>query len=159
MDHGSHTTMGGRTVRRDVKAAGFTLIEMMVVVIILGILAGMVVPRLMGRPEQAKQVRAEADIRALETALRLYRLDNGRYPTTEQGLQALVQAPQIPPKPRNWRTGGYLEKKRVPLDPWGTDYLYVSPGEHDDFDLSSLGADGTAGGEEYDRDINHWEME
>lgn len=138
---------------------GFTLIELMVVIVILGILAGLIVPRIMGRPEQAKQLKARMQIESISTALKLYKLDNGGYPTTEQGLQALVDQPASGNIPKNWRKGGYLEKGKVPKDPWGNDFIYLSPGIHDDFDLIAYGADGSAGGEEKNADINSWESE
>jgi len=138
---------------------GFTLIEIMVVVVILGILAGLIVPRLMGRTEQAKRTKARVQMESMETALKLYKLDNGSYPTTEQGLQALVEAPAVGDLAKQWRKGGYLEKGRVPADPWDNDYLYLSPGVHDDFDLISYGKDGQPGGEDDDADINSWESE
>jgi general secretion pathway protein G len=142
-----------------VKEGGFTLIEIMVVIIILGILAMYVAPKLMGRPEEAKQVRARMDISALETALKLYKLDSGMYPSTEQGLQALVEKPEAGNIPKKWRTGGYLEKGKVPKDPWGNEYIYLSPGLKGDFDITSYGADGVPGGENENRDINSWEVE
>ena len=138
---------------------GFTLIELMVVIVILGILAGLIVPRIMGRPEQAKQLKARMQIESIGTALKLYKLDNGAYPTTEQGLQALVEAPTTGNAPKNWRKGGYLEKGKVPQDPWGNDFVYLSPGIHDDFDIISYGGDGVSGGEDTDADINSWESE
>lgn len=138
---------------------GFTLIELMVVIVILSILAVYVAPKIMGRPDQAKQVKASVDIQSLETALRLYRLDNGFYPTTEQGLEALVTPPTTGKIPKNWREGGYLERNRVPKDPWGNDYVYLSPGVHGEYDIISYGADGSPGGEGYDADINSWEIE
>jgi general secretion pathway protein G len=138
---------------------GFTLIEIMVVIIILGILAMYVAPKLMGRPEEAKQVRAKMDIAALETALKLYKLDNGIYPGTEQGLIALVQRPETGVIPKKWRQGGYLEKNKVPKDPWGNDYVYLSPGLKGDFDIISYGADGVPGGENENKDINNWDTE
>ena len=141
------------------KSDGFTLLELMVVVVILGILAGFVVPKIMGRPEEARRTKALVQMQSLETALKLYKLDNGYYPTTEQGLEALVEAPSVGRLPRNWRVGGYLEKGKVPLDPWGNNYIYLSPGVHDDFDLSSYGPDGIAGGEGADKDLNNWEVE
>ena len=139
--------------------AGFTLIELMVVIIILGVLAGMIIPRVMGRPDEARQAKAKIQIESFESALKLYKLDNGSYPTTEQGLKALVEAPTAGNLPKNWRQGGYLEKGKVPKDPWGNDFVYVSPGSHGDFDLSCLGKDGEAGGEGVDKDINNWELE
>jgi len=141
------------------REAGFTLIELMVVIIILGVLAGLIIPRVMGRPDEARQAKAKMQIESLESALKLYKLDNGPYPTTEQGLKALVEAPTAGNLPRNWRTGGYLEKGKVPKDPWSNEFIYVSPGSHSDFDLSSLGADGEAGGEGVDKDIHNWEIE
>jgi general secretion pathway protein G len=122
-------------VQRRLDDYGLTLIEIMVVIVILGILATLIIPRIMGREEQAKRVKARVDIESLETALKLYKLDNGTYPTTEQGLQSLVEAPTVGQLPRNWREGGYLEKNRIPKDPWGYDYLYLSPGVHGDFDV------------------------
>jgi len=138
---------------------GFTLIELMVVIIILGILAGLIVPRIMSRPEEARQMKARIQIEGLETALKLYRLDNGDYPSTEQGLQSLVEAPTVGKLPRKWRDGGYLEKGKVPKDPWGNEYVYLSPGTHGDYDIISYGADGEAGGDEKDKDITSWEVE
>lgn len=138
---------------------GFTLIEIMVVIVILGILAGLIVPRIMGRPEQAKKLKARMQIESIGTALKLYKLDNGAYPTTEQGLQALVEAPSSGKVPKNWRKGGYMEKGKVPQDPWGNDFVYLSPGIHDDFDLISYGADGVSGGEDTNADINSWESD
>jgi len=131
----------------------------MVVVIILGILATYVVPKIMGRPDEAKQVKAKLDIASLESALKLYRLDNGVYPTTEQGFQALVEEPDTEPLPRKWHKGGYLEKGRIPRDPWGGEYIYLSPGTQGDFDIISYGGDGVPGGEDKDQDINSWEIE
>ncbi len=138
---------------------GFTLIEIMVVIIILGILAVYIGPKIMGRPGQAKQVKAQVDISALETALKLYKLDNGGYPATEQGLLALVEKPETGNVPKKWKEGGYLEKGKVPKDPWGNDFVYLSPGVHGDYDIISYGADGVPGGEGEDKDINSWEIE
>lgn len=138
---------------------GFTLIELMVVIVILGILAGLIVPRIMSRPEQAKRLKARMQIESISTALKLYKLDSGSYPTTEQGLQALVEQPTSGNVPKNWRQGGYLEKGKVPKDPWGNEFVYLSPGIHDDFDIIAYGADGAAGGEDNDADINSWESE
>jgi len=139
--------------------SGFTLIELMVVVIILGILAGLVVPRIMERPGEAKQTKAKIQIESLETAIMLYKLDSGRYPDTEQGLEALVQIPETGIIPTKWRKGGYLEKGKLPQDPWGNSFVYLSPGTHGDYDIISYGADGVPGGEGEDRDINSWELE
>jgi general secretion pathway protein G len=138
---------------------GFTLIEIMVVMVILGILAGLIIPRIMGRPEEARRTKARIQIESIETALKLYRLDSGSYPTTEQGLQALVESPAVGKLPIAWREGGYLEKGKVPKDPWGNEYVYLCPGIQGDFDLISYGADGETGGEGKDQDINSWELE
>jgi general secretion pathway protein G len=138
---------------------GFTLIELMVVIVILGILAGLIIPRIMDRPEEARRTKAKVQIESIEGALRLYKLDNGVYPSTEQGLEALVAPPTVGNLPRVWREGGYLEKGTVPKDPWENDYIYLSPGLHYDFDLISYGADGLPGGEGDNEDINNWELE
>jgi general secretion pathway protein G len=138
---------------------GFTLIELMVVIVILGVLAGLIVPRIMGRPDEARQLKAKMQIESLETALKLYKLDNGAYPSTDQGLEALVTQSETPPVPRKWREGGYLEKGKVPVDPWGNTFVYLSPGVHGDYDISSYGADGVSGGDDKNSDINNWEIE
>ena len=138
---------------------GFTLIEIMIVIVILGILAWQVVPRIMGKPEEARRLKARMDISSLETALKMYKLDNGVYPSTEQGLQALVEAPTIGQLPKKWREGGYMEKGRIPKDPWDDDYVYLSPGLHGDFDIMSYASDGQPGGEGNNADINNWELE
>ncbi len=138
---------------------GFTLIELMVVIVILGILVSFIAPRLMGRPDEAKQVKARVQIESLETAIKLYKLDNGIYPTTEQGLQALVEQPQTGTLPKKWRKGGYLEKGKVPKDPWGNEFIYLSPGVNGDYDIIAYGADGAPGGEEFNKDINSWETD
>ncbi|MCF8061063.1 MAG: type II secretion system major pseudopilin GspG [Deltaproteobacteria bacterium] len=148
----------GEAARRR-KSSGFTLIEIMVVIVILGILAGLIVPRIMGRPEEARRTKAALTLRSLDSALKLYRLDNGVYPTTEQGLEALIDKPDTGTVPRNWREGGYLDSIRVPRDPWGNEYVYIQPGEHGDYDLSSYGRDGEKGGEGDAEDINLWELE
>lgn len=141
------------------KNQGFTLIELMVVIIILGILAMWVAPKIMSRPGEARQVKARLDIQNLETALKLYKLDNTAYPSTEQGLQALVELPETGTIPKKWKKGGYLEKDRVPKDPWGNDFIYLSPGLQGDFDIISYGADGAPGGDDENKDINNWEIE
>ena len=133
----------------------FTLIEVLVVVAILGILAAIVVPRIMDRPDEAKRVAARADIGAIVQALKLYRLDNGTYPATDQGLGALVQRPTTNPVPSNWKQGGYLD--RLPKDPWGGDYQYLSPGIKGEIDVFSLGADRARGGEGNNADIGNWD--
>ncbi len=138
---------------------GFTLIELMVVIVILGILAGLIIPRIMGRPDEARAAKARMQMESLETALKLYRLDNGNYPTTDQGLKALVEPPTVGSLAKSWRQGGYLEKGRVPKDPWDHDFVYIMPGAHGDFDVTSLGADGEPGGEGKDKDINSWELD
>ncbi len=138
---------------------GFTLIELMVVIVILGILAGLIIPRIMGRPEEAKQLKAKMQIESLETALKLYKLDSGMYPDTEQGLQALIEQPETGIVPKNWRKQGYLEKGRLPKDPWGNEFVYLSPGVHGDYDIISYGSDGVPDGEDKNRDINSWEIE
>jgi general secretion pathway protein G len=140
---------GGAAVAR-----GFTLIELLVVVTILGILLAIAVPRFLDRPGEARVVRAKSDIQALSAALNMYRLDNFAYPTTDQGLQALVSRPGGVPEARNWRAGGYLD--RLPKDPWGRDYIYLQPGQRGEFDLYTLGADGQPGGEGENADVGNW---
>ena len=137
--------------------AGFTLIELLVVMVILGVLAAFIIPRVVGRGEDARRAKGVSDIEALGTALDIYANDNGKYPTTEQGLEALRTRPTTPPLPRAWN-GPYLRKALTP-DAWGNPYIYRSPGEHNphSYDLSSLGADGRAGGTGNDQDINNWE--
>ena len=140
--------------------SGFTLIELMIVIIILGILALYIAPKFMERTGEAKQVKARLDITTFETALKLYKLDSGKYPSSEQGLQALVDKPETGDVPKKWREGGYLEKRKVPKDPWGNEFVYISPGVNGDFDLLSYGKDGVPGGEgEDNKDINNWEIE
>ena len=139
------------------RSAGFTLIEIMVVVVILGILAAVVVPRIMDRPDDARIAKARQDIRVLESALNLYRLDNFYYPNTQQGLEALVTRPGGEPAPRNWKAGGYV--KSLPKDPWGQPYQYLQPGVKGEFDLFTLGADGKPGGDGAESDIGNWNIE
>lgn len=135
---------------------GFTLLEVMVVVVIIGILAALVVPNIIGRPEEARRIAAKHDISSLMQALKLYKLDNRRYPSTEQGLQALVTRPTTSPLPPDWKPGGYIE--RLPKDPWGHTYQYLNPGLHGEIDVFSLGADGAPGGEGNDADIGSWDL-
>lgn len=135
---------------------GFTLIEIMVVIVILGILAALVVPKVMSRPDEARIVAARQDIASLSQALKLYKLDNRAYPSTDQGLVALVQKPATAPLPPNWKTGGYVD--RLPKDPWGHDYQYLQPGVRGEIDVFSLGADGAPGGEGNDADIGSWAL-
>ena len=142
--------------RRLPRFAGFTLIEVMVVIAILAILAALIVPKVMSRPDEARVVAARQDIAALMQALKLYRLDSKRYPTTEQGLQALVAKPTQAPVPDNWKAGGYVE--RLPMDPWGKPYQYLNPGLHGEVDVFSYGADGALGGEGFDADIGNWSL-
>ena len=137
-------------------ARGFTLIEIMVVVVILAILAALIVPRVMSRPDEARVIAAQQDIRTIVQALKLYRLDNLRYPSTEQGIAALVKPPSVPPLAPNWKTGGYLE--RMPKDPWGNPYQYLNPGLRGEIDVFSFGADGIAGGEGFDADVGSWSL-
>ncbi len=136
---------------------GFTLIEVMVVVVILGILAAAIVPKLMSRPDEARMVKAKQDIRTLEGALQLYRLDNFVYPSTDQGLEALVDKPTDDPIPPNWKEGGYIE--RLPKDPWGNDYRYLNPGEQGEIDIYSLGADRQVGGRGAGTDVGNWALD
>lgn len=133
---------------------GFTLIEIMVVIVILGILAALVVPKVMSRPDEARIVAAKQDIASLSQALKLYKLDNRAYPSTDQGLTALVQKPTTSPLPPNWKAGGYVD--RLPKDPWGQNYQYLQPGVRGEIDVFSLGADGAPGGEGNDADIGSW---
>ncbi len=135
--------------------SGFTLIEIMVVVVILGILAALVVPQVMNRPDQAKVTVAKGDIKAIGAALDMYKLDNFAYPSTQQGLEALVSRPSGNPPAKNWNRDGYL--KKLPVDPWGNPYQYLSPGSKGSYDLYSLGADGKEGGSDNDADIANWD--
>jgi general secretion pathway protein G len=146
----------GRTRTSAASSRGFTLIEIMVVVVIMGILAALIVPKLMGRTDDARIIAAKQDIATLMQALKLYKLDNQRYPTTEQGLQALVAKPTSGPAADGWKTGGYLDK--LPKDPWGYPYQYLSPGLKGEIDVFSFGADGQPGGTGNDADIGSWEL-
>jgi len=145
-------------VYRNINQHGFTLIELMVVMIILATLITIVAPRFLGEPEKARRLKAQVTITNMETALKTFYLDNGFYPTTDQGLDALMIEPTTDPVPGKYREGGYLEK-RVPKDPWGRDYIYLSPGLHGDYDLASYGPDGILGGEGKDADIESWNIE
>ena len=144
-------------MHRNGRQAGFTLIEIMVVVVILGILAAVIVPRVLDRPDTARLVKAKQDLRTLESALNLYRLDNYAYPSTEQGLEALVTKPAGTPEARNWQAGGYID--RLPVDPWQRPYLYLSPGENGEIDIYTLGADGVPGGEGVNADLGNWNLD
>ena len=136
--------------------AGFSLLELMVVVVIMSILALVIMPRVINRPDQARVARVQSDLATLNNAVQLYRLDNFAYPTTEQGLQALVERPTTGPAPANYAADGYID--RLPNDPWGNDYQYLSPGVHDEVDIFSYGADGAPGGEESNADIGTWTL-
>lgn len=136
--------------------AGFTLIEIMIVILIMGIMASLIAPKIMGRPDEARIIASKQDIGSILQALKLYKLDNQRLPSTEQGLQALVTKPTSIPVPSNWKSEGYLDK--LPKDPWGNPYQYLSPGLHGDIDVFSFGADGSIGGEGNDADIGSWNL-
>ncbi|MEM8498355.1 MAG: type II secretion system major pseudopilin GspG [Pseudomonadota bacterium] len=136
---------------------GFTLIEIMVVVVIMGVLIGLVAPNVLGRVDEARITAAAADVNMLSQSLELYRLDNHSYPTTDQGLTALVQKPTGTPAAKNWNTQGYVSGKSLPKDPWGNDYQYLSPGADAAYDVYSLGADGKQGGDGYNADVGNWE--
>tara|TARA_R110001592_G_scaffold363371_1_gene685613 strand:- start:228486 stop:228917 length:432 start_codon:yes stop_codon:yes gene_type:complete len=136
---------------------GFSLVEILVVLVIMGLLISVVAPTVLNRADEARVQKAYADFKSIETALKIYRLDNYVYPTTEQGLEALVEPSSLDPEPRNFKTGGYLQE--VPFDPWGRPYLYLSPGENGEIDIYSLGADGLSGGEGQNEDIGNWREE
>jgi general secretion pathway protein G len=137
---------------------GFTLLEIIVVVFILSLLAAIVAPRIIGRTDDARIAETKVQIKNFETAMKLFKLDNGFYPSTGQGLEALVEKPTEGQIPQNYKEGGYLEQKKIPLDPWGNPYIYISPGIYGDFDILSYGADGKEGGEGKDADIKNWDM-
>ena len=152
--HAPKTALARVPERRNHREAGFTLIDIMVVIAIIGILATLIVPNIMGRPDEARATAAKHDVGTINQALKLYRLDIGRYPTTEQGLKALVERPTSEPIPQNWKTGGYLSS--VPKDPWGNPYQYSNPGTRGEIDVISYGADGKPGGTGTDADIGNW---
>lgn len=154
--HPSHITTHS-SHRRFSAQQGFTFIEIMVVVAILAILAALVVPRIMGRTDDAKRTAAKVQIRNIEGALQLYKLDNGVYPSTEQGLKALIEKPSVGVVPKKWKVGGYLPN--LPEDPWGNTYKYLSPSKKGDYEITSLGTDGEVGGEGINADITNWNLE
>ena len=137
------------------KQGGFSLIEILVVLVIMGLLISVVAPMVLNRADEARIQKVHADFKSIETALKIYRLDNYNYPTTEQGLQALIKPSSLNPQPRNFKEGGYLAE--VPMDPWGRLYLYLSPGENSQVDIYTLGADGISGGDDQNTDIGNWE--
>lgn len=153
----------GMTVNKDIPKRpnhkGFTLLEIIVVVFILSILVALVAPRIIGRTDDARITDAKLQIKNLEMALKLFKLDNGFYPDTQQGLEALIEKPTVGRIPLKYRDGGYLEQKKIPPDPWGNPYIYLCPGLHGDFDIISYGADGKEGGEGKDADIKNWDMQ
>jgi general secretion pathway protein G len=138
------------------KQKGFTLLEVMVVLVIIGLLVAIVAPNVLDNQDKAMVQKARADLSSLEQALEMYRLDNFNYPTTEQGLDALVEKPTLAPEPKNYRENGYI--RRLPSDPWGNDYQYRQPGEQGRVDIYSLGADGREGGEDLNADIGNWDL-
>lgn len=142
---------------RSKRRAGFTLVEIMVVVVIIGLLAALIGPRVLGQSETAKIKATQVQISQLTQALELYHLDNGFFPTTDQGLNALLEKPSSQPEPKNYARGGYLQKKKLPADGWGNEFIYICPGEHGDFDIISYGSDGKQGGEGAAADINNWD--
>lgn len=140
-------------------ASGFSLLELMIVIVILALLATALMPNLMDRPDEARVAKAKMDMRQIEFALKLYKLDNGFYPTTDQGLEALIEKPDSKPEPRNYRENGYLEANDAPVDPWGNEFIYRAPGDANrDYEIISLGADSEEGGEGFGQDINSWEL-
>ena len=137
------------------KQGGFSLIEILVVLVIMGLLISVVAPMVLNRADEARIQKVYADFKSIETALKIYRLDNYNYPTTEQGLQALIKPSSLTPLPRNFKEGGYLAE--IPMDPWGRPYLYLSPGENSQVDIYTLGADGISGGDDQNADVGNWE--
>lgn len=159
MEMKKDATAGVRLFRRPMRdSEGFTLIELMVVIVILGILAAIIAPRVIGRTDEAKVTEAKVQIKNFETAIKLYKIDNGHYPATEQGLSALIAKPTVGIIPKNWRAGGYLENRKIPKDPWGNIYIYASPGLNGEYDIISFGRDGVRGGEGYDGDVESWDI-
>jgi general secretion pathway protein G len=138
---------------------GFKLLEIIVVVFILSLLAAIVAPKIIGRTDDARIAEGKVQIKNFETALKLFKLDNAFYPSTEQGLSALIEKPTTGQVPEKYREGGYLEQRKIPADPWGNSYIYISPGVYGDFDLISYGADGKEGGEGKDADIKSWDIQ
>jgi len=136
------------------RSGGFSLVEILVVLVIMGLLISIVAPTVLNRADEARVQKVQADFKAIETALKIYRLDNFVYPTTEQGLEALVEPSPIDPQPRNFKKGGYLAE--VPRDPWDRPYLYLSPGDNGEVDIYTLGADGLSGGDDQNADIGNW---
>jgi len=145
------------SVLRKSKKRGFTLVEIMVVVVIIGLLAALIGPRLVGQSEVAKITAAKTQIKNFEQSLELYHLNNGFFPTTNQGLDALITKPTMPPEPKNYQNGGYLRARAVPKDPWGSEYIYICPGENGDYDIISFGSDGKEGGQDGAADISNWD--
>lgn len=138
---------------------GFSLIELMVVIVILGLLATFLLPKIINRPDEARVTKAITDIKTIESALKMYKLDSGIYPNTEQGISALIKKPSSEPIPKNWKKGGYLDSSSLPVDPWGKEYIYRSPGDEDrDYEIISFGSDGKEGGEDTAADIKNYEI-
>ena len=162
MNETERTEISARSARSAHRAGaarrGFTLVEIMVVVVIIGLLAALVGPRLIGQGDMAKVTAARAQIKNFEQALELYHLNNGFFPTTEQGLQALIEKPIMQPEPKNYQKGGYLNAKALPKDPWGNEYAYLCPGQEGEYDIISYGADGREGGEDTNKDISNWDV-
>lgn len=152
----SSQTQASKLTGKQTKQSGFSLIELIAVVAILGILAAVVAPKIFGQPGKARMAKAKTEISGIQSALQMYKLENFNYPSSEQGLMALVEQPNGEPEAPNWQDGGYLD--RLPKDPWGKEYLYVSPGENADIDIYSLGRDGQSGGEGEDADIGNWNL-
>lgn len=155
----NYSPMAKHYLNRAQHQRGFSLVEILVVLVIIGLLVSIVAPNVLQRADEARVQKVKADFKNIETALKLYKLDNFNYPTTEQGLGALVEKPTMDPIPRNWKQGGYLEK--TPEDPWGHPYKYLSPPEfgHGDYDIYSLGADGVTGGEDQNADLGNWQID